>query len=202
MCVAGSGSRKGKLCSYWQYNSKHILWMIFSSLGPNSPLRLSKSTVFAKSARFTHSKHCHVSLSSGNELIAGMWQFWWKTFGHLSQHISSPPSKQTAHQSSFGSSFWSVLSAKWKKVRIYCRKHEKEENCEHLPSAMFAISVELCTCGDVVLFRPSGRTWTPFESSFAIVAIRSFIESSRTLSIGSVKSFEVCKYAQLVRSDL
>lgn len=50
--------------------------------------------------------HCHGSFSSGNGFIIGMWQCWWNTFGHLSQHISSPPSEQTAHQSSFGSSLF------------------------------------------------------------------------------------------------
>lgn len=52
------------------------------------------------------------------------------------------------------------------------------------------ISVELCTCGDVAFDRPSGRTCTPFESNFAIVAIKSFTDSSHALSIESVKSFE------------
>lgn len=55
--------------------------------------------------------HCHGSFSSGNGFIIGMWQCWWNTFGHLSQHISSPPSEQTAHQSSFGSSLFCILSA-------------------------------------------------------------------------------------------
>lgn len=63
------------------------------------------------SDKLTHSKHCHVSLSSGSELMFGMWQFWWNTLGHLSQHINSPPSKQTAHQSSFGSSLLPFFSA-------------------------------------------------------------------------------------------
>lgn len=43
---------------------------------------------------------------SGNVFNPGMWQNKWKTFGHLSQQrTASPPSIQTAHQSSFGSSF-------------------------------------------------------------------------------------------------
>lgn len=50
-------------------------------------------------------------------------------------------------------------------------------------------SVELCTCGDVVFPRPSGSTCTPFESNFAIVAIKSFTDSSHALSIESVNSF-------------
>lgn len=46
------------------------------------------------------------------------------------------------------------------------------------------MSVELCTNGEVTL-RPSGRTCTPFESSFAIVTMRSFIDSAHILSIES-----------------
>jgi len=42
---------------------------------------------------------------SGMALRFGMWQYVWKTFGHLSQHTNSPPSIHTAHQSSLGSSF-------------------------------------------------------------------------------------------------
>lgn len=42
----------------------------------------------------------------GNALRAGMWHLRWKTLGQLSQHnTGSPPSRQTAHQSSLGSSF-------------------------------------------------------------------------------------------------
>lgn len=37
---------------------------------------------------------------------------------------------------------------------------------------------------------PSGSTCTPFESSFAIVAIKSFTDSSHALSIESLNSFE------------
>lgn len=67
--------------------------------------------LIGSSDKLTHSKHCHVSLSSGRELMLGMWQFWWNTLGHLSQHISSPPSRQTAHQSSLGSSLLPFFSA-------------------------------------------------------------------------------------------
>lgn len=69
----------------------------------------SLPSTLVSSLRLTHNKHCQLSLSSGSELIAGIWQFWWNTFGHLSQHINSPPSRHTAHQSSLGSSFCSFL---------------------------------------------------------------------------------------------
>lgn len=77
------------------------------------------------SEKLWHNRHCHGSLSSGNVVINGMWQFWWNTFGHLSQHMSSPPSEHTAHQSSFGSSLSFNLSAKIAKIHSKCHR----ENC-------------------------------------------------------------------------
>uniref|UniRef100_A0A182TXV5 Uncharacterized protein n=1 Tax=Anopheles melas TaxID=34690 RepID=A0A182TXV5_9DIPT len=112
-----------------------------------------------------------------------MWQVWWKTLGHLSQHISSPPSMHTAHQSSFGSSsFGKFLSSSTIVVVLLVPPAELAPELEPLTTVPLLVcrSVELCTCGEVVLPRcPSGSTCTPFESSFAIVAIRSFTESSQ-----------------------
>lgn len=117
-------SLKGKLNSYWQYNSRMILSAIFLSLEVSSPSLFSPSKALSgRQAKLTQSRHCHVSLSlksvhtytciqcyyyclaTHSTLRFGMWQNWWKTFGHLSQQTNSPPSIQTAHQSSFGSSF-------------------------------------------------------------------------------------------------
>lgn len=149
------------------------------------------------SVKLKHNRHCQVSLSSGSDEIIGMWHVWWNTFGHLSQHISSPPSRQTAHQSSFGSSFWLFLSANchWKFISflldsIWCILMRNE----HSPSIGADKSVELWTCGDVVLPRwPSGNTCTPFESNLAMVAIKSFTDSAQVLSMDSLKLFECWK---------
>lgn len=127
--------------------------------------------------------------------MIGMWQFWWNTFGHLSQHISSPPSRHTAHQSSFGSSFWLFLSAKKIIDTVKFLVDVNGPNQVAVPSTGAETSVELCTCGDVVLPRwPSGNTWTPFESNFAMVAIRSLTDSAHTLSSDSPISFEFWKF--------
>lgn len=105
-----SGSRKLRLCSYWQYSSRQMRCNILNSRALSSPgCDFSLLSTLVSSLRLTHNRHCQLSLSSGSELIAGIWQFWWNTLGHLSQHINSPPSRHTAHQSSLGSSFCSFL---------------------------------------------------------------------------------------------
>lgn len=146
---------------------------------------MQQSVPIGSSAKLTHNKHCHVSLSSGKELMFGIWQFWWNTFGHLSQHINSPPSKQTAHQSSFGSSFCPLLSAK-SDSGLQIENDIFKNLAFYSPSAGNVKSVDECTWGDVVLPRPSGNTCTPFESNLAIVAIKSLTDSSQALSIESV----------------
>lgn len=64
--------------------------------------------------------HCMLPRSVcylGDSFREGMWQARWKTLGHLSQHSSSPPFWQTAHQSSLGSSscsfFFSDSGCDW-----------------------------------------------------------------------------------------
>lgn len=108
-----------------------------------------------------------LSFFSYSTLNGGIWQFWWNTFGHLSQHTSSPPSIQTAHQSSLGSSLSVSFAALF-----------------FVPS-----SVELSTWGEPPVFaRPSARTCTPLLSNLAIVAIRSLTDSWQYLSRLSVSS--------------
>lgn len=120
-----------------------------------------------------------------------MWHVWWNTFGHLSQHISSPPSIHTAHQSSLGSrSLGKLLSSSTMVVVLVVVPPVELLPLNETPLPLVVRSVELCTCGEVVLPRcVSGSTCTPFESSLAMVAIRSFTESSHVLSIDSAKSF-------------
>lgn len=104
--------------------------------------RLQRFDVFAYVTWQTARQHtclhdwklCRRMTYSGMALRFGMWQYVWNTFGHLSQHTNSPPSMQTAHQSSLGSSFcvsppclvcseknyitWDVSFLQWQKQSI------------------------------------------------------------------------------------
>lgn len=98
----------------------------------------------------------------GIDFKAGIWQLTWKTLGQLSQQISSPPSIQTAHQSSLESSLAGSIGVFGTFCWMLLQYPGVELSTRESPPVCFPIS---------------GITSIPLLSSLAIVAIRSLTES-------------------------